>query len=302
MTETATLPKRNQHIERFADNIIVSIFPVRCEKQMNAINGFKQYVLDAAPRGGWSTLVVETSGQWLTDMSSVDESNPTPGMRMVETPAWDEANELVRHWTSNTAGGRGRPGIGLLPYGVQPPLPGEKASSEFASFLAELNAIQTEFAQYHVKDANDKKTKGDMRNITNTHREMAKWLFGDGAEKLDWYGKTTYMDTKSCIACSRQVISTALVCEHCGTNFIDWHIKYETEPENDQPVAAALARVRGKSSQSAPIAPAPIDYGIELPKVEVKDPIDVVEENDDEGEFIPAAMAEEIEAESKKKA
>ena len=296
MTATLEAPvKRNPHIERFSDRTIVSIYPIRCEKEMNSFRGFKRYILEAAPRGGWTTLEVGTSGQWVKDMSTVDQDNPTPGMRAVETPAFDEASELVRHWTSNTAG-RGRPGIGLLPYGVNPPAPGEQASPEFARFLAELNAVQTEYAQWYVKDANDKKVKGEMKNIMDsTHRAMGRWLYGSGAEKFEWYGKTVYMETKQCFACSREIMAAALVCEHCSTNFIDWHLKYGTEPENDPAVAAALANVRKRNfAVDQPIAD-PINYGIELPKVELPtEPVAVEDELD--GDLIPVSMAAKLQA------
>ncbi len=190
-----------------------------------------EYVLEAAPRDGYSVLAVFDAMQptigWSQD--GPKENTFTPGHIPVDVVA----NDLVNSWASQTIVSKDgyKPGIGI----IAGELPTE----------AELNHLreqQRAFFEFLVQDANDKHLLGEMKNITNIHRHSAHWLLGEAAQQLPWYPKMEQRSVKDCPRCAKQILANALGCEHCSLDLVGWYERY-THLTPDPAVARFMAQI-----------------------------------------------------------
>lgn len=229
---------------------IYSVFPVKTEgKELSWVSGFKMYTMDAAPRDGYSKLVIEDAIQWIRDMSSVGDDNQQGSMAPAPVSAAIRADNLVTFWTSNTLGAKSgyAPGIGVFN--------GFEGSVEFKDFLATLRTSQEAFFRWLVQDASDKHTKGEAHNISDLHRQAAKWLLDKGAERLPWYPKIEFADVKNCVACDAQIAAKAKKCQECSTDLVDYYTTKFMDPSGDPVIAAEIARIKEHRDKAAKVTP-----------------------------------------------
>ena len=225
---------------------IVSVTPLAFRKQMQytytnngqSTPGFKWYELPAATRGEWTYCDVAPVMIYIPEFQ---EDNPQPIMSPRYADPVIRASDLVKDWAP----------IGHIPdfgaggsFGIEALPPGGKEPS--AELLRTLTARNEDLANRFMAHANDLHRKGKANSIQTRHRAMVKWLLGNGAESLDWYGLKDFAALKPCPMCSKQIAAMALRCEHCQGDVLDWYLKYGLEPENDPHAASVLAKVRAK--------------------------------------------------------
>lgn len=231
---------------------IASVYPGRKRKELQLgspeqMYGFRVFELAPAERGKYSLLAVPGGYKWLRDFTGIGEDSPTPGMM----PVWQDcrvvADSLVRLWTGHSVADHGRPGIAMMDLGEKTP---------GATLLARLEAQQTVLARNLVTQANDHHTVGNARNITDTHRLMAEWLYGTGAQKLPWFPKAVFEDLKRCPKCAKEILARALGCEHCGCELLEFYAKYKIAMDDDPAVKAVFERLQaGESAEADSAAP-----------------------------------------------
>jgi hypothetical protein len=187
---------------------MVSIFPIACVAFRNfgpemtgAVN--QKYVLPAAEKGSYSTLEIYDAFQRIPDNDATQAIgrqvfHPSPiACRII-------ANDFFKEWVENRlgCGGGYRPGIGIIE--------GDKPSKEF---LAALVPQQEAYAKGLYHDAQGMADKHQFRQITELHREMAKWL----GLKATWIEdmETSKQDMKKCTECRMEIPADARVCHIC---------------------------------------------------------------------------------------
>lgn len=189
------------------------------------------YIIEAAPRDGYSVLAVFDALQPMTGWSQdgPKENTITPGHIPVDVVASD----LVNSWASQTIVSKDgyKPGIGI----IAGELPTEAE-------LAKLREQQRAFFEFLVQDANDKFLLGETKNITNIHRNAAGWLLGDAAQQLAWFPKMEHRQVKDCPRCAKQILSAALGCEHCSLDLVGWYERY-AHLTPDSAVSRFLAQI-----------------------------------------------------------
>lgn len=224
---------------------ICSVYPVRKEAERRHAtlrplnNGTGKYgltcttvyALEAAPRESYATLTVFDALTPITGWSEMGskENTLTPG----HIPVQVVADDLANTWSAQTIASKDgyKPGIGQIAGDV--PTEAE---------LAHLRAQQAAFFRFMVDDGNDKLLRGETKNITNIHRNAAHWLLGEGARQLAWYPQNEQREVKDCPRCSRQILATALGCEHCSLDLVGWYDRY-THLTPDVFVAQFMANI-----------------------------------------------------------
>ncbi len=195
-----------------------------------------EYVIEAAPRDGYSVLAVFDALQPITGWSQdgPKENTFVPGHIPVDVVA----NDLVNEWASQTIASKEgyKPGIGLI-------------SGELPTDLelVKLREQQRAFFEFLVQDANDKFLLGETKNITNIHRHSAHWLLGEAAQQLPWYPKMEQRSVKDCPRCAKQILSAALGCEHCSLDLVGWYERY-THLTPDAAVSRFMAQIPVKTA------------------------------------------------------
>ncbi len=194
-----------------------------------------EYVIEAAPRDGYSILAVFDALQAMTGWSQdgPKENTLSPGHIPVDVVA----NDLVNTWAAQTIASKDgyKPGIGIIA--------GELPTEEE---LAKLREQQRAFFEFLVQCANDMHIGQESKNITNIHRHSAHWLLGEAAQQLPWYPKMEQRSVKNCPRCARQILSAALGCEHCSLDLIAWYERF-THLTPDPAVAQFLVAVPQKA-------------------------------------------------------
>lgn len=199
---------------------------------------------------------------------SLNESNPTP--ELIQAPIYADtlAKSLADEWgrSISPVGGMG---VRVMPDGM------EEGTPEFKNFLNQLSGEVQTLAQWAIRDAMDKHTKGESRTISDRfHRRLAQWLYGEAqARALDWYNASTVEAFKQCVACGETINASARVCKSCGTDLVKFHRdNADLDPSLDPVVAAAFARTEKiaapsptKRTASAVEVPAPLRVPVEVP-------------------------------------
>ncbi len=259
MSAVQTQPTPESIIAQYPAVRIVSVTPLNFRKQMqytftedgHSRPGFKWYELAAAERGQWTYCDVNPVMIYIPEFQ---EDSPTPIMSPRYADPSIRANDLVRDWAPighiKDFGAGGSFGIEALPPGVKDPPP---------ELIRELTARNENLANRFMAHANDLHRQGKANEIQPRHRAMVKWLLGNGAESLDWYGLKDFAALKSCPMCSKQIDALALRCQHCQGDVLEWYIKYGLEPDGDPHAASVLAKIRAKqpAAQVTVAQPAP---------------------------------------------
>lgn len=260
MNPIGTLPIQNPIYANpyLWESTIVSIAPFDTGTvTMECQPGFKDYRCKAAPRDGWTTLQIGPRIIMLRDLTQVDETNPTPGMRPVQQDAIQVATSLVSKWADNTIGTSGRLGVGLLPMDTTLPEEGEKPTGKFLEFLNGLKAQQDELATSAVKQASDWAQTGKSTYITNFYRGLAKWKYGNNAQKIGWVNDPGYAELKRCF-CAKDIPLDATICPECRTDLVMKYIERGTMPKDDPIVLAEIQNALRARGAGNPI-------GVEIP-------------------------------------
>lgn len=242
---------------------ILSIFPIYLEKEF-LHNGYMTYKHPIAPRD--SVLVRTYNPERVSTtnrvppgtVDSMDETRPCEVnqgyalIRVFDTFVWTRdftqdseqflphpiqsvrlAQDLVSLWSSDALAGDGgsKPGIVAIE-GVEPT----------AAELQGLRDSQTRYFRTLVNDGHSLFAKGQVKDISDLHREAAKWL---GANNLPWLPKIEQVQMKKCAACGNDIRSEALRCQVCNVDLPDFYKKYgiEVDPLLDPAVFALLARM-----------------------------------------------------------
>lgn len=200
---------------------IASVFPRAKRAQRDYApdmsGGRTIFQLPAAPKGEVSTLTITDCWELIeTDRGTFDNMIRRPEMVKVE----DIANCLLNEWAVNIAGTREgqRPGIMLIAGDV--PTAEEKAK---------LETMQAAYFDGLVNEAQAYANQHAWKNITDLHRDAAKWRgfdapwvtnLGEGKEK------------KHCAYCDEKIQPAAKFCVHCR----QWQPGFEAMANAPQPV------------------------------------------------------------------
>lgn len=236
---------------------IVSIYPMKTTvKQLACEKGFEKFFIPPAPRGSFEIIEISDTYQWIRDLRQMGEGGrSTPGMEAVFTPAHARAESLIVEWTNNTLAAFGKPGIGIVPYGVEVPgigqSPNDPGFEQFKALLNQLTETQTLCFQSLITDGNDRYHKGDAKNIQDIHRKAAEWMYGDAAKSLPWFRKDTFNEMKKCIGCAQEIKKEALRCQHCSLDIVDYYMKYDMDSSGDPVVDAQIKRIKANKPMTA---------------------------------------------------
>lgn len=116
------------------------------------------------------------------------------------------AENLLRFWAGNMVGipAGATPGIIALPKGREVP---------HQSDIDRMFEIQGLFAEYLFQQGERLAAERDWKGITQTMRDMAKWLERD----RNWSTPEMSSKTANCPACGQVIPDNVYVCFHCGT-------------------------------------------------------------------------------------
>ena len=237
---------------------ILSVFPLPCEQQLRTGPigtrvGFTTYTLPAAPKKGYSVIDVEDGQEFLMNWETKDL---TPVPKSCDILAAD----LVRMWTSGTMGASrgGHPAIMVVPEEVKGLRPGvyDEAPKDPAclKLYESLWAFQEKSFQDLVDEGTTMFNKQEQRNITDLHREAARWL----GYTVPWITEHRLLNAqKTCPACAKEIMAAALVCEFCHENLPNFYesMGLTVDAEKD-PVVATFLETRMKKRN--PVVQTPV--------------------------------------------
>jgi hypothetical protein len=200
-TLVSVFPQESRHRVRHAT--ITGVNPDGTSR----LGGTIEYVLPAAPKGGFQTLTITGASDIGTDPNT-DEHMLRP------IPVDAIAQELVVRFTIDRLGATTSvgPGIWVAPE----PVPTDdqiRKSPEMAAALAK----QEEYFRQLIYEGD--RLSADSKPVTNLHRVAAVYM---GTEDRPWVKEITERRTKTCPACGEMILAAALVCKSCQTNLLDW--------------------------------------------------------------------------------
>jgi hypothetical protein len=211
---------------------IVSIFPMELEATLRhgpvgTNKAFTRYVMPAAPKDGYTTLVVEDGQEWIMNWE-IRELRPAPHS------ATSIANSLVHLWTSGTLGADSgfKPGIMLCA--------GDTPTEEE---LAHLREQQTRFFRALIDDGHAMFNRQEFKNISDLHRAAARWM----GVRVPWLVQLEQAQEKKCAACGENILTTALVCKHCNTNLVNFFREMNLPVERDPFIADFIASLKANN-------------------------------------------------------
>jgi hypothetical protein len=187
---------------------MLSIFPIACVAYRNfgpnmtgAIN--QKYILPKAEKGGYTKLDVYDAFERQPDYNAMTVVGK-PVFSPIPVPARIIVADLFKEWVENRLGcGNGlRPGIAII-RGDEP------TKEELLSLVPQQEA----YAKGLYHDAMGMADKHQWREITDLHREMAKWL----GLKAKWIedAETNRQELKKCSECRMEIPADARVCHIC---------------------------------------------------------------------------------------
>ena len=229
---------------------LLSICPLPRTKHL-PIGGFIfPFHIPAQARNQYHIMEVADTFQ-LIPTGFKEDTDADIRMDRAPIPARVLADSLVNEWNKSLSP-VGNLGLAIIPSHV------EEGTPEFQELLRTLTAQVRECAEWAMREAYDLFGKNKSQNISNGfHRALARWLMGeDGARSIPWYNSQAINELKACIACGDSINSTAKVCKSCGTDLVDYFIKYKIDPSQDPIVAAMATRITtpvqtiGTTSQS----------------------------------------------------
>ena len=210
----------------------MSVFPLPQYAQRRH-DGIREYVLPAAPRDSFSSLVIHGA----VDLG-IDYGPEPPQMLVRPIPVDVIVEDLVRVWTTNqlSATDAEGPGIGHI-----------KSPAPTDDELAVLRARQETYFRRLVYEADGKASSGKVGDISDLHRKAAEWL---GVEaNRDWVKPIVRLESKRCVGCGESILMNALRCKHCQLDILDWALKYGVEKAEDPIVWQRVQMVRSKTQK-----------------------------------------------------
>lgn len=195
---------------------IISVYPLPLELSLMH-EGTKIYRIDAAPKDGYSKLVVLDTFATCKNFSS-GALYPAP------VPASVVADNLIQAWTKGRVGTSqdSQLGPGILICAGPEPTEAEVASAK---------ELQTAYFRKLVNDADASFSKEGSLNISDDHRMAAEWM---GTKDRKWAQPITPAETKRCPACAEEIKAAALICRFCNTNirkFLEEEAKASSKPK-----------------------------------------------------------------------
>lgn len=192
--------------------VIVSIFPIKCDLERDfgptMKGGRTRYVLEAAPKDGYTSLVLNDCFQRVQDVMKSEIGKP----RFIGSPvsADEIANDCMTHWVEQRIGTASgfRPGIMKLPEGQATPTEAD---------LFTLNERQKAYSDALILEANGMAAKHDWKNITDLHRAMAIWRgYQVPLGQSDWVAQLGKGgEFKECVECFSKIDARATKCKIC---------------------------------------------------------------------------------------
>ena len=221
------------------------------------MGGFRKFRLDPATRASHRALRVEGGLKWIPDFSQVGPDEPTAGI----TPIWQSAkmvaDGLVHKWTRHTLGVTGSPGVEVLKHEDievddtgNPKVDSSGNLKPSRQCIARMRKGQEVYAQSCVERANGLHVQGKTTAITDLDRKMAEWLYGSAVSSLGWVEKPEFQETKKCLACRRDILGSALRCQHCSADLPRWCLDNGVDASGDPAVTAAIERLRAREPVS----------------------------------------------------
>jgi hypothetical protein len=187
-------------------------------------------VTDVKKGEGYILLRVYDTMQLVRDfMSDEDRNVPMP------IPAEIAAQSLVDIWTSGALGQASGYGPGIML------IIGETPTAEELEYVRDR---QYNYDLALISDADQRWAQGDLRNITDSHRRAAR---SRGVER-EWVKQIKRNQTlKDCGACGREILQSAIVCQHCHMNLVKFYEEMGIEPDamKDPAVANLIAQRKG---------------------------------------------------------
>jgi hypothetical protein len=233
---------------------LVSVFPLECSRECRhatmepvtlpdgskrmKLGGIKRYVLPAAPKGGFSKLVVTGASDIGMDLLS---DPPVPLPRPI--PADDIANDLLIGFTLSNLDATVTRGPGIFIATEPDPTDEQIAASPK---LEAARAKQEEYFRDLIHAGEELHARG--KPVTNLHRLAAIWM---GAEDRAWAKEITEKRTKACAACGESILSAATVCRYCQTNLVTWAMENSVEQASDPVVWARVQALQAQQSRVA---------------------------------------------------
>lgn len=179
--------------------LILSVFPLEQFLELRH-EGIKRYVMPAAPKGAYSTLLVHDTyawnRNWHDDAFSLFQAPISAGV---------VAANLVQVWAQNQIGTEGGLGPGILICADLEPTEDE---------IAAANAKQEDYFRFLVNQADTFYGQDNLVAITGMHRLAAEWM---GATR-EWRKPIEQVKLVACPACGEEIRNIAKVCRWCHTD------------------------------------------------------------------------------------
>lgn len=190
------------------------------ESQPEIPTASQLYIMEAAPRDGYTTLTVLDTAQLVQNVAMPDsdyELMPAP------IHAHQLRESLVQKWTAYTVGAtsESRIGIGAI-------VDAEPSEQE----VEYLRKIQAHYFQYLVVQGDQHWRHGEVKNIIDLHFQAADWL--NVIDSHEWARGMQRREMKDCLACRNGIDAHAVVCEHCNKDlihFLDQEVDWLTDNE-----------------------------------------------------------------------
>lgn len=208
--------------------ITVTMNPDRMFNRFDPDTAMYQVTEKAAKPGrGYTELVVCDTCTWIRDPQR--EGDSRAGAQLIRMPISAEecAQSLVEVFNAGRPTMRegGSRGIAL------------RTSEPLDDQLNYLYAELTTLARTMVQDGDAFFQNREWKSILPIHRDLCKWL---GVVR-EWSTPMERQIMKTCKACGREILSQALVCQHCGVHIIEFAQRYGMDLSDDPVASNVLA-------------------------------------------------------------
>lgn len=224
-----------QPCERFQTNVAA----IRPD---GSYGGLATYTLPAAPRDGYVVMDVWSGITWVNRWLETEESDKP---ELTPRPIAPESivEDLLNRWAKSQIGSDQMvgPGIGVI-----------AGDAPTENELAQLRLRQETWCQTLVDKASSYAIQGKHNEITDLHRNAARWLMSDAADQLTWMNKKTYLSVKNCPACGEQIMASAIQCRHCTCELPKFYRQYKLDVAAKDPAVWAFMQEVAAAQQNAP--------------------------------------------------
>jgi hypothetical protein len=163
---------------------------------------------------GYNLIRLYDTFTWSRDFTQDKERfHPNP------LSALDVCRSLVTSWASDVIEGSGDMGPGIMVIEGTEPEAGE---------LARVRQRQTDYARTLINSAGTLFAKGQLKDISDLHRNMARWM---GVMNVPWIAKLEQVEMKNCRACGESIRMNALRCKECNVDLVDFYMKHGLLPD-----------------------------------------------------------------------